>query len=98
MLLVGCADAYAPKVVRSGMGAHFGLTLLTDLDWSRASRLLAGRPTWLAEMTGGTSYDEVDWRMDSALLMGGEAAGASGDAERLATGLVSIPMAVGPNR
>jgi TrmH family RNA methyltransferase len=75
------------------MGAHFGLTLLTDLDWPRASRLLSGRPVWLAEMTGGVTYDEVDWGQDSALVMGGEAAGASGDAERLATGLVSIPMA-----
>jgi len=91
--LVGCADAYSPKVVRAAMGAHFHLALLSDSSWGEVERLVAGRPTWLAEMRGGVPYDEVDWRRDSALIVGGEAAGASFEAERIATGKVSIPMA-----
>jgi len=91
--LVDCADAYGPKVVRAAMGAHFHLTILADATWSEVERLVAGRPVWLAEMRGGVAYDGVDWRRDSALIVGGEAAGASGEAERLATGVVSIPMA-----
>ena len=93
VLLIDCADVWAPKVLRAGMGAHFRLTLLPDLDWSAARRLLVDRPTWLADMTGGVAHDDVNWRRDSALVMGGEAAGASGEGARAATGLVSIPMA-----
>ena len=94
-LLIGCADVWAPKVVRSGMGAHFRLPLLPDVDLSTARRLLGDRAIWLAEMSGGRAYDEVDWTRDCALVMGGEAAGASDEAERAATGVVSIPMAGG---
>jgi TrmH family RNA methyltransferase len=93
ILLLGCADVWSPKVVRSGMGAHFRLTLLPDLDWLVARRLLGVRPIWLADMSGGVAYDDVDWTRDSALVMGGEANGASAEARESATGLVSIPMA-----
>jgi TrmH family RNA methyltransferase len=90
---VGCVDPFGPKVVRAGMGAHFHLDLLVEAEWSDVARLVAGRPTWLAIMLGGMSYDKVDWSRDSALIVGGEAAGASGEGEALATGRVSIPMA-----
>lgn len=90
--LVNCVDAYGPKVVRAAMGAHLHLTLLADATWDQMASLVADRRTWLATMSGGVPYDEVDWRQDSALIIGGEAAGASGEARRLATGTVSIPM------
>lgn len=90
--LVDCADPYGPKAVRSSMGALFHLTVLPDAGWDEVRRLADGRPVWLAEMRGGVPYDQVDWRRDSALIVGGEAAGASGESRRIATGLVSIPM------
>lgn len=38
----GCADVYAPKVVRSGMGAHFVLQLVScvpsDRCWRRSAQ------------------------------------------------------------
>ncbi|CAI5794765.1 rRNA methyltransferase 3, mitochondrial [Podarcis lilfordi] len=33
LLLKGCVDAWEPKVLRAGMGAHFRLSILSDLDW-----------------------------------------------------------------
>lgn len=90
---IDCADAYGPKVVRAGMGAHFYLGVLEDATRADVARLVGGRPTWLATMSGGVTYDQVDWRRDSTLIVGGEAAGASGEVEALATGRVSIPMA-----
>jgi TrmH family RNA methyltransferase len=91
--LVGCVDPYSPKVVRSGMGAHFHLQVATPPDWQGVEQLARGRPVWLAAMRKGVYYDQVDWRQDSALVVGGEATGASGEASRLATGSVTIPMA-----
>ena len=41
------------------------------------------------------TYEAVDWTVPSALVVGGEAAGASKVATELATGIVSIPMAEG---
>jgi RNA methyltransferase, TrmH family len=90
---VGCVDPFGPKAVRAGMGAHFHLDVLAEADWADVARLVGDRPTWLATMRGGMLYDMVDWGLDSALIVGGEAAGASGEAAALATGLVSIPMA-----
>jgi len=90
---VGCVDPFGPKVVRAGMGAHFHLDVLAEAEWPEVARVVADRPTWLAAMHGGIAYDMVDWRRDSALIVGGEAAGASGEGAALATGLVSIPMA-----
>lgn len=91
VVAVSSVDPFSPKVVRAAMGAHFHLAVLSDPGWSEVRRLVQGRPIWLAEMSGGVPYDEVDWRTDSALIVGGEAAGA-GAARALATGAVSIPM------
>jgi TrmH family RNA methyltransferase len=49
----------------------------------------------LADATGGLAYDVVDWRPPSALVVGGEAAGAGQQAADLATGRVRIPMSGG---
>jgi tRNA G18 (ribose-2'-O)-methylase SpoU len=38
------------------------------------------------------SYTQVDWAQPCALVVGGEAEGASPEADRLVTGRVSIPM------
>ena len=93
VVAVGCADPFGPKVVRAGMGAHFYLDILADAKWPEVANLVGDRPTWLATMRGGMLYDMVDWRRNSALIVGGEAAGASGEGAALATGRVSIPMA-----
>jgi TrmH family RNA methyltransferase len=48
---------------------------------------------WLADADGEETYDGVNWTVPTALIMGGEAEGASQNARDLATGVVSIPMA-----
>lgn len=90
---IGTADLYAPKVVRSGMGAHFSLPLRSGLDAPALAHLLAGRRTILAHQEG-TPYWQVDWRGDVALVVGGEARGAE-VAGGLAQARAAIPMAAG---
>ena len=85
-------DAFAPKVVRSGMGAHFRLPV-RSMTWEEIGRLSrsANVQVYLADM-GGTSCWESDLRQPLALIVGGEADGASEAARRLADRQISIPM------
>lgn len=84
-------DALAPKVVRAGMGAHFRLPI-RSLTWDEISGMTKGLQTYLAAMDGKPCW-ETDLREPLALIVGGEAEGASEDARKLATQKISIPMA-----
>jgi TrmH family RNA methyltransferase len=94
LLAPGTVDLYNPKVVRGGMGAHFRLPA-SALDWPEIAERMVGRRVWLADAAGEVAYDAVNWTMPSALIVGGEAAGAGAEAEVLAGGRVSIPMVGG---
>ncbi len=89
----GTVDLYAPKVVRSAMGAHFYLPLRSGLDAAALARLLCGRRAILAHPEG-TPYWRLDWQGDVALIVGGEARGAE-LAGALAQARAAIPMAAG---
>lgn len=89
----GTVDLYAPKVVRSAMGAHFFLPLRVGLDLEGLSDALRGRRVLLADQRGQPYWD-TDWLGDCALIIGGEARGPliAGD---LAAERVGIPMTGG---
>ncbi len=89
----GCVDPWNPKVVRSGMGAHFRLPLLVAPTWGAVQEGLGGLPLWLADARGAEAYDRLDWNKPFALGIGGEAAGFGPEAHGLAAGHVMIPMA-----
>lgn len=86
------ADAFAPKVVRAGMGAHFRLPM-QEMDWDEIKQVCmeANLQIFLADMAG-LSFWETDLRGPLALIVGGEAEGASEQARELANATVSIPM------
>jgi TrmH family RNA methyltransferase len=92
ILTPATVDVYSPKVVRGAMGAHFHLPIATGVGWSEVAEALQGRQILLAEAKGEKIYYEVDWTKPSALIVGGEAEGASQEAERLATERIVIPM------
>jgi TrmH family RNA methyltransferase len=93
-LTPGSADAFAPKVVRSGMGAHFHLPIQM-MDWEKIHERLAGLKLVLAEMNAPLSCWKADLRSGLALVIGGEAEGASQAARMYASEHVQIPMATG---
>jgi TrmH family RNA methyltransferase len=84
-------DPYNPKVVRGAMGAHFRLPIVV-LSWPEIAEALTGVQVLLADVRGEQAYYEVDWTRPSALIIGGEAYGASREAMELAAATIAIPM------
>jgi len=90
----GNVDPLAPKVVRAAMGAHFKLAV-EQLAWPEIRQVLARQElvSYLADSSGGQPYAQFDFRTGTALVIGGEAAGAGQEAQYSAARRVHIPMA-----
>lgn len=83
-------DAFAPKVLRSGMGAHFRLPI-RSMGWDEIENLALGLNVYAADMDGQPCW-ETDLRQPVALIIGSEAEGVSASGRRLASGKINIPM------
>ena len=85
-------DAFAPKVLRSGMGAHFRLPI-RSMGWEEIEKAVKSDALniYIADMDGTSCWD-MDLRQPIALIVGNEAEGASESARKLADGKISIPM------
>ena len=83
-------DVFAPKVLRSGMGAHFRLPICS-MSWDEIEAASKGFQVYVADMEGRSCW-ETDLRTPVVLIIGNEAEGASESARKLADGSVSIPM------
>jgi TrmH family RNA methyltransferase len=83
-------DAFAPKVVRAGMGAHFRLPIYS-LSWEEIQNATKALKVYLADSRGSSCW-EMDFRIPLAFIVGGEAEGATEKARKLAEMAVSIPM------
>ena len=95
LLSPSCADVFAPKVVRAGMGAHFRVTL-AEMNWEEMREVVHAqtRPlkVFMAESGSGKPYWQADFCQPAALLIGSEAEGASPEGRSLADEVVTIPM------
>jgi TrmH family RNA methyltransferase len=89
----GSVDPFSPKVLRAGMGAHFTLPVHL-LSWdeikSQIERLKLH--SYLASVNGGKVYHQADFHHPLALIIGGEAGGASDKAFKASDSLIHIPM------
>lgn len=85
-------DAFSPKVLRSGMGAHFRLPI-RSMGWEEIEKTVKSDAlnVYVADMNGASCW-EMDLRQPIALIVGNEAEGASESARKLADGKISIPM------
>ncbi len=84
-------DAFAPKVLRAGMGAHFHIPIISA-GWDEIKDRVRDLTVLLAEMEGDVIYTEASLKNACALIIGGEAEGASQSARELADANIYIPM------
>jgi len=92
VLSPGCTDPYNPKVLRSGMGAHFRIPIV-EASWEEIAGYCERLDVYLADGGGDTAYNQVDWTRHWALVIGSEAHGISQETEMLDATKIHIPMA-----
>ena len=96
ILTPGTTDAYSPKVIRSGMGAHFYIPIrsmnheeiiqLTKKDNKPPIQLFG------SNVHEGKCFWEEDFRQPTALIIGSEAEGVSEKLLQATDGSIHIPM------
>ena len=87
----GCAHAWAPRVLRAAMGAHFLLTIHEHAILPEVVDRLPGRVV-ATRASGGRPLFQVKLTGPIALLIGNEGSGLSAPLLAAADEVVSIPM------
>jgi len=87
----GCADAWSPKTLRAGMGAHFNLLVRTVGSLEDELGRFAGRILCTVPR-GGISLAKADLSGAIAWIFGSEGQGVSEAAAKHADLKVTIPM------
>ena len=89
-----CADAWSPKTLRAGMGAHFALQVKTVASLEDELERFAGR-ILCAVPRAGVGLEKADLEGPVGWLFGAEGRGVSAAAAKHADLKVTIPMASG---
>ncbi len=92
LLTTGCAQAWAPRTLRAGMGGHFRLRIRERVDASTALADFQGRIVATGVGADARSLYETELTGAVAWLFGAEGAGLSPAVAALATDVVTIPM------
>ncbi|MCW5623935.1 MAG: RNA methyltransferase [Burkholderiales bacterium] len=88
----GCADGWAPKTLRAGMGGQFVTPMATTSDLAGLVTRFPGRVLG-AGAADGVSVFDVDLTQPTAVVLGSEGAGVSGAVAGRVHGWLRIPMA-----
>lgn len=86
-----CVQAWSPRVLRAGMGAHFALRIHEDVDVLGLVQAYPGQ-VLAAASDGATPVYDADLAGRVALLFGNEGSGLTPAMRSAATGSISIPM------
>ncbi len=90
----GCALAWAPRVLRAGMGAHFQIEIYEGVDLAGLAAHFEGRVLGAA-LHEARPYFDADLRGTLALVIGNEGAGISSELLARVHERLCIPMAPG---
>lgn len=86
----GCVEAWSPKVLRAGMGAHFALNIFEQQE---LAAVLRQYPNSVAtSLHAEQSLYELDLRGPTAFVFGNEGAGLSEELIATSSSRVRIPM------
>jgi rRNA methylases len=89
-LSTGCAEAWSPKALRAGMGAHFAIAIHEGQDLTAAAQRFARVIATRLDATH--SLYDIDLTGSTAFLFGNEGTGLSPALSACATQQVIIPM------
>ncbi len=81
-----CVDIFHPKVVRSGMGAHFHISYILDADITQFN----STHTLYGADPDGKSLDDFDIETPWALVLGSEAHGISKGIRKTIHGYIAV--------
>lgn len=87
----GSVHAWSPRVLRSGMGAHFAVRIYEGVDLEALVRNYPGR-IFAAVRDGAMPFYAADLRGRVGLLFGNEGAGITRPLRETAHDRISIPM------
>lgn len=90
----GCAEAWSPKVLRSGQGAHFALDIHASVDLQALHRRLR-IPLAATTLKRARSLYQLDLNQPCAWLFGNEGRGIADDLQALADWRVHVPQSAG---
>ncbi|HTP63247.1 MAG TPA: RNA methyltransferase [Burkholderiales bacterium] len=91
VLGTGCADAWSPKVLRAGMGAHFGMEILEQANLVDAIAQFGGKVACTV-VRGGQALKDADLAGRMGWIFGAEGQGVSDALAARAQLKVTIPM------
>ena len=96
ILTPGTVDPYSPKTLRAGMGAQLDLPVQVQA-WDEVEMMVndSKLTVYLADVGKGEVFHQCDFFQPLALIIGGEAEGASETAYKVADSLIHIPMSGG---
>lgn len=86
-----CADVYAPRVLRAGMGAHFVLPIVPNAALINIAQAWHGH-LFATSLQASYSLYEVNLRGASGFMLGNEGAGLSSALQACAHQSIIIPM------
>jgi TrmH family RNA methyltransferase len=92
-LSTGCTDAWSPKALRGGQGAHYVLPIVEHVDLKAWMQDFDGQ-TLATTMQGDSLYLQ-DLAGPTAFIIGNEGTGLSGELIQAASKQVNIPIADG---
>jgi len=90
-LSTGCADAWSPKVLRGGMGAHFATQIIEHADLIAVAQAFPGK-VCSAALNAPQSLFVADLTGPVAFAVGNEGAGLTAELRAVASYEFSIPM------
>ena len=90
-LTLGCADAWSPKALRAGMGAHFVMRIEERVAGPEKAAAFAGMSI-ATSLDAQTSLYGLDLTGPLMVLVGNEGAGLSVELQQAASHRVTIPM------
>jgi len=90
-LSTGCADAWSPKALRAGMGAHFHLSIHESSDLVKTAQYFPGQIVAMVLNTEKKLFD-LDLSGPTAFIIGNEGAGISTQLLKCTDSIVTIPM------